>query len=170
MKSYLKTILTALVCFLSMAVLCNADDELPPLKESKLSAEVLGVLRLNDLDSNQDSYGVGAGVAYNFNAWVKGHIRAIAYESPDNWRGGAIDEGSALVEARLFHSQNGRISLSAIGGADRDFRESDWGFSVGARAALVVYGPFSIGAESRIRAWFEQDKDLISSVFGQVSF
>ena len=166
---YLKTILTAVVCFLSMAALCNAENALNP-DPPKLSAEVLGVLRLYDLDSNQDSYGVGADVAYSFNHWVKGHIRAIAYESPDGWRGGAVDEGSALVEARLFQSANQAISLSAIGGADRDFSASDWGFSVGARASVVVYGPFYVGGESRIRAWFKQEKDLVSTVFAGLTF
>ncbi len=168
---YIQTILTAMVCFLSMAALCNAqDDVLPPLKEPKLSVEALGVVRLNDIDSNQDTYGVGADVAYNFNAWVKAHIRAVAYESPDHWRGGAVDEGSALVEARLFQSENQSVSLSAIGGADRDFRAQDWGFSVGARASLVIYGPFYVGAESRIRAWFKQEKDLVSTVFAGLTF
>lgn len=167
-QSKLHTITIAAICFLSMAILCQAQEsKSQPLG---LSVETLGVVRHQNLNFKKDSYGVGLGLGYAFNDWVRGHVRAVAYDSPDNWRGGVVDEGSALVEARLFHSNNGRISLSAIGGADRDFRAEDWGFSVGARAGVAVYGPLSLGAESRIRAWFKQEKDLVSSVFLQLSF
>lgn len=134
----------------------------------QISIETLGAVRNANINGAA-TFGAGVDVGVKFNDWVTGHARALAYET-DNWRGSVVDEGSLLVEAQLFSSASKRVTLSAIGGADRDFVADDWGFSVGIRPAIVLTKNFSIVAESRIRAWFKQDKDLITTAGLRFSF
>ena len=126
-----------------------------------LSIETLGAIK-NPNITDKAHYGAGLDVGAKFNKFVTGHVRAISYSDQD-WRGSAVDEGSLLVEARLLGSESGKLTLSAIGGADRDFALDDWGFSVGARGAVQLTKNFGLFGESRIRAWFHEEKDLITS-------
>lgn len=165
MKSKLYTILIGAIAFVSMAIGCLAQDA--PKEPLRLSFETLGVIRYSDIGSGHQDYGVGLDAGYEFNRYVIGHVRAISYQN-DDWGGSVVDEGSLLVEARLFSSQNSRVSLSAIGGADRDFDRDKWGLSVGLRPSLWIWKGLSLVTEARIRAWMGQQEDL--SVVGALQY
>lgn len=139
---------------------------LATVAQAQLSVETLGAIRHQGITDGED-YGVSAGISYRVNKTVKLGVRVTSY-SNDDWRGGVIDEASALVTAKLFSI--GSLSLNAIGGADRDFGSDEWGFSVGLRPEVPLSKRVSLVAESRIRAWFAGEKDLISSIGLQFSF
>ena len=144
----------AALIYVALAFTCTAQ----------LSAELLGAMRHVNIDGRvQWGAGVDIGYAFNKEATIIGHVRAISY-SDNDWRGGVVDEGSALLEANLFTSANKKVSLAAIGGADRDFEADDWGFSVGLRPSLKLTENLSLVADSRIRAWFKQDKDIVTTL------
>lgn len=166
MKTY--KLASIIVAALFLAVVYPLTAEEKPSSGIQLSVETLGAIRHADI-AGKPTYGAGVDVAVKFNRFVTAHVRAIGYET-DNWGGGAIDEGSALIEARLFSSNNGKISLSAIGGGHRDFAREDWGFGVGARASVNIIGPLSLFGQSEIRAWFNQPKDVLSTAGLQFSF
>jgi hypothetical protein len=171
--SNLFTIIVAALFFAVIypAMSAEVKDPGPPetkLKLPPLSLEVLGAYRSVNL-GDRDQYGAGLDLGIKFNNFVSGHIRALAY-SDNHWRGTVVDEGSALIEAKLLGSANGRLTLSAIGGADRDFAADDWGFSVGPRISIVLTKYLSIVGESRLRAWFDQEKDLITTAGLKFSF
>lgn len=129
-------------------------------------------------------YGAGLDVGYNLNPTVSLHVANLAYEStvpPSSaktehgrasaqraWGGPAIDETSLFVRADLVRYSQERLVLYAIGGGDRSWDHSDWGFSAGAGLELRLSKNFSIGADARVRAWFKESKDL--PVRGFVSF
>jgi hypothetical protein len=163
MKTILALITLALVTFATQAA-----PVLELKQEPRMSVETLAAIRSVNIGDGEQ-YGAGLGLGYKFNSYVTGWARALAYET-DNWRGSTIDEASLLVEARLFNSGNGSFRLAAIGGADRDFDAQDWGFSVGLRAGLSLTPNLGLVAESRIRAWFDQEKDLISTAGLAFSF
>jgi hypothetical protein len=134
--------------------------------QAQLSVETLGVIRHQNITDGED-YGVAVGVGYNLNKTVRLGVRLVSY-SNDDWRGGVVDEASALVTARLVSL--GKLNLSAIGGADRDFGADEWGFSTGLRVDVPLSKRMSLVAESRIRAWFAGEKDLISGLGLQIGF
>jgi hypothetical protein len=114
-------------------------------------------------------FGAGIAVDYKVNTPVSVGIRATSFET-DEWRGSAIDEGSFVVTAVLLKSDNNGLTLAAVGAVDRDFDNQDWGFSTGARVAAKLHKQVELFGESRIRAWFDQDKDLITSAGVKFSF
>lgn len=134
--------------------------------QAQLSVETLGVIRHQGITHGED-YGAAVGVGYNLNKTVKLGVRVVSY-SNDDWRGGIVDEASALVTAKLISL--GKLNLSAVGGADRDFAADEWGFSTGLRVDVPISKRVSLVAESRIRAWFAGEKDLISGIGLQLSF
>lgn len=158
MKGLIRNTITIYLFLLFLA--CTA--------KAQLSVETLGAIRNHNI-TGRESYGVGVGLGYKFNNWVTGRVRALSY-SDDDWRGGVVDEGSLLVDATLLRSANGKIQLGAIGGADRDFAADDWGFSVGLRPSINLTKNLSLFGESRIRAWFKQSKDLITTAGLNLSF
>lgn len=158
MKGLIKLTSTIYMCLLAV---CTAN--------AQLSVETLGVIRHKNITQGP-AYGAGVDIGYKFNKYVSGHVRAVAYEEND-WGGSVIDEGSLLVRATLLRSENNAFSLYAIGGGDRSFGViEDWGFSVGLGARLTLYKQLHIGADSRVRAWIKQEKDLVSSAFIGLSF
>ena len=135
---------------------------------TQLSAEALGVLRY-DTKSYEKTWGAAVDVGVKFNSWVTGHVRAISYET-DDWRGGAIDEGAALIEARLFQSANNALSLSAVGGVTRSFAVEDWGLAGGGRLAYALSPNVSIVLESLAVIQEQSDAALLSFAGVRLSF
>ena len=138
--------------------------EKPVKKESllsNLSVEALGVIRYQgtSFDKGED-YGVGVGIGYRFNKYVSGQINAISYSNED-WGGGTVDEGSALIYATLLSSQNGGVSLAAVGGVDRSFQYEDWGFSVGPCVSFAISKNIYLTTEARVRAWDKREMDVL---------
>lgn len=135
---------------------------------AQVSLETLGQLRYST-STDTHTYGVGVDAGYKLNQWVTGHIRAVSYET-DNWRGGAIDEGSLLVEGSLFKSANGKVTASAIGGVYRDFSERSWGLGVGGRLTATLYKKLAAIGEVQVRLHEEAHFELVPVVGLQLSF
>lgn len=133
-----------------------------------LSVETLAVIRSAGITDSTD-YGAGVDLGLKLNAYVTGHVRAVAY-SNDDWRGSAVDAGSLLVEAKLLTSANKKVTLSAIGGVTRYFGEEDWAFGVGPRVSVSLTKNLSLVGETQIEALFKGDKNLITSAGLQFSF
>lgn len=104
-------------------------------------------------------WGAGLDVGYNINNTVSLHVANLAYEN-DNWKGQAIDETSLLVRADLVRYSKERFVGYVLAGGDRDWDHSDWGFSAGLGAEIRLAKNISLGVDSRIRAWFKNEKDL----------
>jgi hypothetical protein len=154
-------------------VLCVLAASLACLQAApQLSVETLGVLKKEGF--NHSVYGVGLDLGAKFNKWVSGHVQAVSYENQDQWGGSTIDEGALLVKANLFAPEKSRLSLYALGGGDYSFERGDFGFGVGAGGAVRLLGTkhfnLSLDANSRVRAWFNTDKDWISQVGLKFSF
>lgn len=145
-----KTIAIAITAYCLTLIACLAQG----------SIETLGFLRY-DTSTHSKDWGAGVDLGVKFNQWVKGHLRLVSYET-DNWGGGAIDEGSALVEGALFRSANRKLTLSAIGGVDRLFASSDWGLSAGGRVSYALTKRTYLLLESRARIAEHRDAEVVS--------
>lgn len=159
-----------LYCLLATA--CFAADQPKETPATGLSAQALGILHNGAV--GKPTYGAGADIGYDFNKYVSGHARLVAYEA-DDWGGSAIDEASLLVKANLFRSANKRVGLFGLGGVDRSFgsgpQDEAWGLSVGGGIEFAIYGNLSAGVDSRARAWFQNNKwDITSAGFLQYKF
>lgn len=119
-------------------------------------------------------YGAGIDLGYNINKTVSLHLSNLGYETQD-WGGSAIDETSILFRADLIKYSDERFVAFLIGSVDRGWgttkvTDQDWGFGVGAGAELRFSKNVSIGADSRIRAWFKQEKDWLTRGFVSFKF
>jgi hypothetical protein len=132
---------------------------------AQLSVEAIGAIRYIDLKA--PTYGAGADVGFDFNKYVTGHARLLAYDQravgcdPGGWGGSAIDEGSLYVQAKLLRAANGAVVLSGIGGGSYDPNKGDFGFGVGLRSDFNIWRRLSLFAAGEIRAWMNQPKDAL---------
>lgn len=165
----MKTKLLALLAILAAFVI-NASEPAPAAsakKESKswwtdFSVSPYGAV--NHPNFGKPQYGAGLDVGYSINKTVSLHGTALAYES-DRWGGSTIDEASVLFRADLIRASKERFVTYVLAGGDRDFERDDWAFGAGIGAELRLARNFSLGADSRIRAFFNHDKDLITRGF-----
>lgn len=138
-----KTMLVAaLISFAAISV--NAADYF-----KKFSFETLGTIKHSGENFKEVNYGAGVAVGYTFNKYVTMYGRGLTYKNEDNWRGGAIDEGSLLFESNILQTKDGAAALGIIGGVDRDFHRDDWGLSVGVCPSFKLSKNVSIFVESR---------------------
>ena len=158
--------LTTLILFSLALVLFGL---VVPNCHAQLSVETVGAVRLVGI-GDSEQYGAGVVASYSFNKYVAAWGRALAYETPDNWGGSAIDEGSAGVEATLLRSANGKVTLSAVGAVNRDFRLDDWGIGVGGKVKAVVYRSLYAFGQSEYRVWDHQQKDILATFGLGLSF
>lgn len=126
-----------------------------------LSVETFAAIKHTGITKGED-YGAGVGFEYKFNQYVSGVVRAVSY-SNDDWRGSTIDEGSLLVKATLFGSASKGVSLYGIGGVDRAFGVDDWGFGAGVGVGVKLHKNVELFGETRVRAWMDAEKDLITA-------
>lgn len=148
----MKTIINAFCCYVFTLTAC--------LAAGNMSVETLGVIKL-PTHGGDATYGAGVVGAYKFNQYVAAWGRTLAYESPDNWGGSAIDEASAGVEATLLRSANGGLTLAAIGGVHRSFDEKDWGIGVGGKATIKLWRDLYGFGQAEYRAWDKQESDIL---------
>lgn len=134
---------------------------------SKVSAEMLAVIR-QDLKGGQD-WGAGVDVGYKFNKFVSGHALAVGYAN-DDWGGSAVDEVAALVEARLFTSDNGGVTLSAIGGGVYSFDITDFALGIGGKAELKLTKRISGVASCLYRVFIDAEDDAQILLGAKYSF
>lgn len=122
-------------------------------------------------------YGAGIDVGYWLNRTVSLHVANTVYDQPGSSRGSggwldapAVDETSILFRADLIRDSRERIVGYFIGSGDRDWVTRDWAFGVGVGAELRLTKNISLGADSRIRAWFAREKDLTTRGFLSIRF
>ena len=133
-------------------------------------------------------YGAGIDVGYYLNRTVSLHLANTVYDQSGSSRsaggsefrgsggsGGwldapAIDETSILFRADLIRDSRERIVGYFVGSGDRDWVTRDWAFGVGVGAELRLTRNISLGADSRIRAWFAREKDLTTRGFVSIRF
>ncbi len=147
----MKTILTAITCFLITLTACLAATNAPPepAKAYGISVETLGALRIPEHGKSQ--WGAGVGVAYSANRFLDITGRLLAYESPDDWRGSTVDEANVGVRARVLGSE--RLNLAAVGGVNYAFDDRDWGLSLGARGTAYLYEGLYLFAQAEWQLW-----------------
>lgn len=135
-------------------------------------------------DFGKPVWGAGLDLGYQINRTVSLHLANSIFDAPDIttkndsteldwWSGSAIDETEVLFRADLIRGGGAgrdRFVGYLIGGGSRDWEAEDWGFGVGIGAELRFTKNVSIGADSRIRAWFDQDKDVITRGFVSLRF
>jgi hypothetical protein len=168
MKS--KTLLAVILAILSIALLAPAAE--PAKAETKswwtdFSVSPFGAVTHPGF--NGPVYGTGIDVGYAINRTVSLHVASLAYET-DNWKGPAIDESSLLFRADLIRYSKERFVAYALGGADRDWDRDDWAFGVGIGAEVRLAKNLSLGLDSRIRAWFKNEKDVQTRGFFSLRF
>jgi len=145
----IKTALLIALCYIGTAIGCLAGD---------LSVETIGAVRFVGIDKGEQ-YGAGVGAAYSFNRFVALTGRALAYESPDNWRGSTVDEAGAGIEATFLRS--GRLSLAAVAGANYSFASDDIGLGAGSRLTIGIIGKLYGVAGAEWRLWDKQESDIL---------
>src|SRR5262245_35239574 len=65
-----------------------------------ISVDTVGALKTEEIN-NESQWGAGVDVGVGINKYVTLHAVSLAYESDNEWRGGAVDESGLLVEAKL---------------------------------------------------------------------
>lgn len=156
----MKTLVSVFSLFLALAL--NAAE---PVKKSwwtDFSVTPFGAIIHPDFSS--PVWGSGLDLGYNINKTVSAHLSGVAFEF-DDWKGPAIDELSLTLRADLIRYDRERLVFYGFGGGDRSFHYEDWAFGVGLGAELRLARNYSLGVDSRIRAWFDQDKDLLTRAF-----
>lgn len=116
-----------------------------------------------------DVYGAGIDVGLSINPYVSVHVLNTAYQT-DDWRTQAIDETSLLAKATLLSTENKNLSLYGIAGGDRSWQTDDWAFGVGLGVEVKLTKNVSLGIDSRIRAWFNDQEDMQTRGLLNISF
>jgi hypothetical protein len=133
-------------------------------------------------DFGKAVWGAGLDLGYAINRTVSLHLANSIFDQPDIrthegtqergwWKGSAIDETELLFRADLIKgggTGHDRFVGYLIGGGSRDWEREDWGFGVGVGAEIRLTKNFSIGADCRLRAWFDAEKDAMTR--GLISF
>lgn len=134
---------------------------------SDVSISPYGTITHPNLD--KPIYGAGLDVGYFINKTVSLHLANTAYQEND-WKGAAIDETSVLFRADLIRSSTERFVGYILASGDRDWRTSDWAFGAGVGAEVRLSKYVSLGVDSRIRAWFNAEKDVQTRGFLSLRF
>jgi hypothetical protein len=123
-------------------------------------------------DFGKPVWGAGLDLGYAINRTVSLHLANSIFDPPEHKRdwftGSAIDETELLFRADLIRgggTGHDRFVGYLIGGGSRDWEREDWGFGVGVGAELRLTKNLSIGADSRLRAWFDAEKDVLTRGF-----
>jgi len=177
MKRFSKLLVAALaVAFFTMAV--QAQDS-PPAEPkpsnwwTSFSITPYGAVKHPDF--GKPIWGGGLELGYQINRTVRLSIGNTIFDQPETkhdeggwFSGSAIDETEALFRADLIRGGGegkDRFVGFLIGSGSRDWEREDWAFGVGVGAELRLAKNISLGADSRIRAWMDNDKDLITRGF-----
>lgn len=146
-----------------------------------------GAIVHNDL-AGKALWGAGLDVGYSINRTVSLHLGNTIYDAPETktfqgdtlvksesgwFAGSAIDETEFLFRADLIRGGGqgkDRFVAFLLGSGSRDWNREDWGFGAGGGAELKLSKNFGLGADYRLRAWFDHDKDGIGRGFLSVHF
>lgn len=152
----------------------NAPPPTPPPSGgwwTKVSVSPYGAVKHPDF--GKPVWGAGLDLGYAINRTVSLHLgnSFFDYGSPGWFDHAFIDETELLCRADLIRGGGqgkDRFVAYLIGGGSRDWEREDWGFGVGVGAEIRLSKNFSIGVDSRIRAWMDAEKDVVTR--GLISF
>lgn len=162
----MKTLLAIIASIVLASAVPAADPPTPtpPTTDwvSKISVSPFGSVSHTDFEG-APTWGAGADIGYHFNKTLSLHGSLVGTET-DNWGGTAIDETSVLLRGNIIRFYEDRATIYLLGSADRYWEthkhgDGDWGFGMGAGLEFRFTEKFSIGADYRIRAKFEQTND-----------
>lgn len=186
----MKTSLKLWLLAAALALISNfARAEDPPKNWwTDFSVTPYGAMKHADI-AGKPIWGAGLDLGYAINRTVSLHLANSVFDRPDQfsgsgheqkleaeggwWSGSALDETELLFRADLIKGGGAgkdRFVGFLIGGGSRDWEAEDWGFGVGAGAEIRFSRNFSLGADSRLRAWFNQDKDVLTRAFLSFKF
>lgn len=117
------------------------------------------------------SIGTGIDIGYSLNKSVSLHGEILKFQRNHEFDWPAIDETSLLVKADFMRDSKERFVVYALAGGDRSWGNiEDWAFGAGLGFEVKFSKNISIGADSRVRAWFKQDKDLLTRGLLNIKF
>jgi opacity protein-like surface antigen len=194
----MKTLLALAVALLALAVRAEdppllTDPQPPAPTKPKPSNwwtdfSISPYAAIKHPDFGKPIWGGGLDIGYAINRTVSLHLGNSIFDRPDikgdkhesgnvdegGWfTGSAIDETELLFRADLIKGGGAgrdRFVGFLLGSGTRDWEREDWGFGVGAGAELRLSKNFSLGADSRLRAFFNNDKDLLTRGFLSLKF
>lgn len=149
-----------------------------------VSVSPYGAVKHADI-AGKPIWGAGLDIGYAINRTVSLHLANTIFDRPDRFHdqtlveeggwltGSTLDETELLCRADLIRgggSGKDRFVVFVLGGGTRDHEAEDWGFGVGAGAELRLSKNFSLGADSRLRAWFSSEKDVMTRAFLSLRF
>ena len=133
-------------------------------------------------------WGGGLEIGYQINRTVRLSLANTIFDAPpsvtyyedgsskseEGWfAGSALDETEVLFRADLIKGGGDgkdRFVAFLIGSGSRDWEREDWAFGVGVGSEIRFTKNLSVGVDSRIRAWFNNDKDLLTRGFLSLRF
>ncbi len=115
-------------------------------------------------DFGSPFWGGGLDLGYQCNPTLSLHLANSFFEQSS-----FVDETEVIARANLWwaYDMSGRERLVgfALGSATRDWNEHDWAFGVGLGVEYKLNNHFSLGMDSRIRAFFNNEEDLMTRGF-----
>lgn len=108
-------------------------------------------------------WGAGIDVGYNLNHTVSLHVANLVYNPPGDCEGqgwldgSAVDQSALLFRADLIRDSKERFVAYILASGDRDWNKEVFGFGAGIGAEVRLSKNFSVGADSRIQAWFKDE-------------
>lgn len=159
-----KTKLVLTLLSLSCAACFSAEVPAKIEKSSLdgLYVEALGIMRKPNI-TGKSEYGAGAEIGLQLNKSVAIGIQNIAYATPDNWGGGAIDETSGVAHWTLFTAKNKKTRFGGIGQVTYGWSSDAWAIGAGAELRHNFTKKASAGISGVIRFWNDGDskEDLL---------
>lgn len=133
-----------------------------------INFSTLGAIRHVNITDHAD-VGVGLGVGLPVNKYFDIRGVVLAYENKD-WGGSAVDEVGVGGKVNIVKGFQQKLNLFGTGTAYRDFENDDWGFGTGLGLQYNFTKRFNVGVGTEIRAWFDQEKDLLTTLSGNFRF
>jgi hypothetical protein len=115
------------------------------------------------------AWGGGVDIGYRFNPDLSLHVASSFFEES-----AVVDETEAIFRANFWWGFNAdgreRLVTFVLGSATRDWHREDWALGAGLGAEYKFNKHFSLGVDSRVRAFFDNDEDLLTRGFLSLSF
>jgi hypothetical protein len=182
----MKLVTTLLITTTSFA--CLAQQNLLPSWMDKVSISPEFAIRHVKVPNGDAFYGAGLDVGVALNPHISLHLDNIAYSEEegtetihlkgkhftvphdDGWGGNAIDESSILFKGTLLAAENKSFLLYGLAGPSRDWVADDWGLGGGFGLEYQLFKHVSVGADSRLRFWDKQPRDLLTRAMLNIKF
>lgn len=134
-----------------------ADTNNPPTSKksfiSGVSIAPVGVIAYPDVTGKRE-YGVGLNLGYAVNKNVSLNATALGFESPDRFRGEAVDELDATAKFDLLKAS--KLTVYGVAGGSRQFHTDDWAVDVGGGARFNFTEYVSVFGQYTFQVWVKE--------------